>query len=255
MEKLPVSNNDPWQVLKQYTDARIAMGRAGNHIPLQHSLAFKLAHAHARDAVYAAMETESIISGLQQYSLPVLTLQSQAAGREQYLQRPDLGRLLEENSASRLQEYKAAYDIVLIVADGLSATAVNQHAVPLVNKLLQQLTSGQYKMAPVCLAVQARVALADAIGYALGASLSLVLIGERPGLSASDSLGAYITYDPRPGRTDEGRNCVSNIRPGGLGYDHAAYKIAYLIREAVAGKKSGVQLKDHAGELPDAGIS
>jgi ethanolamine ammonia-lyase small subunit len=168
--------------------------------------------------------------------------------RRQYLQRPDLGRKLNDVSVNSLHNSIAA-DVAIIIVDGLSATAVNENTIGLLQVLIPQLQAANFKLAPITLVEQGRVAIGDDIGSGLNAKLSLVLIGERPGLSAADSVGAYLTYNPKPGLTDESRNCISNIRPKGLSYKKAAKKIFYLISEAFARKLSGVDLKDNAGSL------
>ncbi|WBA43217.1 ethanolamine ammonia-lyase subunit EutC [Hymenobacter canadensis] len=219
-------------------------------MPLHEALAFRLAHAHARDAVYSTLDLPRLTAGLTALALPVQPVRSRAATREQYLQRPDYGRQLARESR-QLQDTAApeAADVALILADGLSATAVNEHALPLLHELLPKLRQAGFRLAPVVLAEQARVALSDEIGELLGARLALMLIGERPGLSAPHSLGAYLTYAPRPGRTDEARNCVSNIRPEGLPYAAAADKLFYLVQESLRRQLSGVALKDEMGLL------
>lgn len=242
-------NPDPWQSLKKFTSARIAIGRAGTSIPLQETLAFRLAHAHARDAVYSALNYDVLRSGLAGLRVPVLEVQSRAANRHVYLQRPDLGRLPDEASQQALLQQSAPGDICIVLADGLSADAVNRHALPLLRILLPLFASAGYSLLPVCIAAQARVAIADPIAATLGARLSLILIGERPGLSAADSMGAYLTYEPRPGRTDESRNCISNIRPEGLPYQPAAEKIFYLVQQVFLRRLSGIQVKDDSGEM------
>jgi ethanolamine ammonia-lyase small subunit len=248
IEQLP--ENDPLSALKAFTAARIGIGRTGTSIPLKQSLEFKLAHAHARDAVYSELDIEKLSAELKHVELPVLHLHSQAAYREQYLQRPDLGRQLNEESISQLEDHLIKdIDIVIIIADGLSATAVNSNAIGLLRLLIPQLQSAGLKPGPICLVKQGRVAIADDIGGCLKAKLSLMLIGERPGLSSADSMGAYLTFNPRPGLTDESRNCISNIRPHGLTFKPAAKKIFYLIQEAFRRKLSGVALKDNAGLL------
>jgi ethanolamine ammonia-lyase small subunit len=244
--------NDPLSALKEFTAARIAIGRTGASIPLKQSLEFKLAHAHARDAVYSELDIDKLSAEIKQFELPVLQLHSQAAYREQYLQRPDLGRLLNEESISQLNDHMVAgFDVVIIIADGLSAAAVNSNAIGLLKILIPQLQAAGLKLAPICLVKQGRVAVADDIGSHLKTKLSLMLIGERPGLSSADSMGAYLTFDPRPGLTDESRNCISNIRPHGLTLKPAAKKIFYLIQEAFKRKLSGVALKDNAGLLSE----
>jgi ethanolamine ammonia-lyase small subunit len=242
---------DPWESLKQFTAARIAMGRAGSSIPVHHLLEFRLAHAHARDTVYAGLDTEALMSGLKHLHIPVLLLRSKAINRLQYLQRPDLGRLPDEDSVQTLKTHAADSNVSIVIADGLSASAVNDHAVPLLTILVPMLRAVGLTTAPVCLAEQARVAFADPVAHELRSKLSVILIGERPGLSAADSMGAYLTYDPHPGLTDESRNCISNIRPQGLPVQPAAEKLFYLVQEAFARKLSGVQLKDHMGLIED----
>lgn len=249
MENSPAKNADSWESLKEFTAARIALGRVGDSIPLSASLEFKLAHAHARDAVYSELAQTPLLTALAAFEIPVLEIHSKAENRSQYLQRPDLGRIPDERSVKQLQEITASFDICLILADGLSATAINVNVIPLLDALLPLLKGMKYKLAPICLASQARVALSDHIAHAVGAKVALMLIGERPGLSSADSIGAYLTYQPKPGLTDESRNCVSNIRPRGLSVDLAANKIFYLIQEAFRLKLSGVELKDNAGLL------
>lgn len=246
---------DPWEPLKQFTAARIAMGRAGTSIPLQHLLQFNLAHAHARDAVYSVLDAEALVKDLMQLGLSTIQIYSQACNRQEYLQRPDLGRLPDETSLQTIyQQAASSCDVSIIVADGLSARAVNAHAVPLLDILVPMLHTTGYTLAPICVAAQARVALADPVAHALQARLSIILIGERPGLSAADSMGAYLTYAPRPGLTDESRNCISNIRLQGLPYKPAAEKIFYLVQEALRRGLSGVQLKDDFLTLDSAEI-
>lgn len=245
MENKPVKTADSWESLKAFTAARIALGRVGDSIPLAESLQFKLAHAHARDAVYSSLDVSFLSQELTALKTPFLTLHSQAETRERYLQRPDLGRLLHTASTEIVKDNATGADICIILADGLSAHAINTHALPLLQVLLPLFKGMNYTMSPICLAEQARVALADPIAYGLQCKLSIVLIGERPGLSAADSIGAYLTYAPQPGFTDERRNCVSNIRPEGLAFDLAARKIFYLVQEALKRKLSGVELKDN----------
>jgi ethanolamine ammonia-lyase small subunit len=251
MKNAKVKISDPWESLKEFTAARIALGRVGDSIPISESLEFKLAHAHARDAVYSELNRKSLINGLAEFELPVIEIHSQAKNRNQYLQRPDLGRAPDERSCQTLKAHSSSFDICLILADGLSANAINNNVIPLLRALLPLLRATGYKLAPLCLAEQARVALSDHIANGLGATLAVVLIGERPGLSSADSIGAYLTYHPKPGRTDESRNCVSNIRPMGLEFGSAAKKIFYLIQEAFRRQLSGVELKDNAGLLTD----
>ncbi|AXY74532.1 ethanolamine ammonia-lyase subunit EutC [Paraflavitalea soli] len=243
---------DPWASLRAFTPARIALGRTGTAIPLQEVLQFRMAHAHARDAVHSLLETETLLSQLQAFSLPVHLLHSQASDRHEYLQRPDKGRRLNEASAGLLSspgDNGTQEGIAIILADGLSAKAVNSNAVPLLDVLLPLLRQASIELTSLSLVQQGRVAIGDEIGQLLNATLTVVLIGERPGLSSPDSLGIYLTYHPQVGLTDEARNCISNVRPGGLSYQAAADKLFWLIQEALRLQLSGVELKDDAGSL------
>lgn len=237
---------DPFAALRAATPARVGLGRAGQGLPTAPMLAFQLAHARARDAVHAELDVDrvrSIISG------ETLVVHSAAANRAAYLLDPDLGRRLSTQSVALV---RGNFDLVIVVADGLSATAVHAHAAAVVAGLIARLPD--WTLAPVVIARLGRVAIGDPIGAALGARLVVVLIGERPGLSAADSLGAYITFDPKPGRRDSERNCVSNIRePSGLSPDQAADKIAWLLTEARRLGFTGVELKDRevASQLKD----
>ncbi len=246
--KSDLQATNPLDALKAFTAARIAIGRVGASIPLKQSLEFNLAHAHARDAVYSVLDVDGLFAALKIFDLPLLHLHSKALTRHKYLKRPDLGRQLDEDSAKHIQGC-SGYDIAIIISDGLSATAVNQNTFGLLQLLIPKLLAANLTIAPICLAEQGRVALGDDIGQALAAKLSIVLIGERPGLSSADSMGAYLTYNPRRGLTDESRNCVSNIRPHGLKYKPAAEKIFYLANESFKRQLSGVGLKDNAGLL------
>jgi ethanolamine ammonia-lyase small subunit len=240
---------DPWASLRAFTAARIALGRTGTSVPLRESLAFRLAHAHARDAVYSALATAELAHDLAALKLPTCQVHSRAATRQEYLTRPDLGRQLAPECQATVAEHAGGCDVALVLADGLSAAAVNDHAQPLLALLVPQLQQAGLRLGPITLAEQARVAIGDEIGQLLGARLVLVLIGERPGLSAPRSLGAYFTYQPRPGLTDEARNCISNIRPEGLPYAAAADKLAFLLRETLRLQLSGVGLKDQSDLL------
>jgi ethanolamine ammonia-lyase small subunit len=252
------ASKDPWGHLASLTPARVALGRAGSGLPTRELLRFELAHARARDAVGEALDATSLRAELTAAGLPVLHVTSRAADRRTYLQRPDLGRRLDEASARQLaaastQELAAAdrTDIAVVIADGLSALAVLRHAAPTVAALLPLLEG--LRIAPLVLATQARVALADEVGALLGARLALILLGERPGLSSPDSLGAYLTFAPRVGCLDAQRNCVSNIRSEGLPPDRAARKLAWLIREALRRELTGVSLTDESEQaLPPA---
>jgi ethanolamine ammonia-lyase small subunit len=221
--------------LKQFTPARVALGRAGHGLPTAELLRFQLDHARARDAVYRELDPASL-------GLPHILLRSAAGDRRTYLQRPDLGRKLSADV--RLE--KGDYDAAIVIADGLSAPAVHRHAVPLLTALTARLTEEDWRLAPLTVVLQARVAIGDEIGQRLGARQAVVFIGERPGLTSPDSLGVYLTWDPRPGRTDAERNCVSNVRTEGISYAAAARKLHFLMREARARKLSGVALKEDA---------
>jgi ethanolamine ammonia-lyase small subunit len=245
---------DPWDYLAGLTPARVALGRAGSGLPTRKLLDFELAHARARDAVGETLDATSLRAELAATGLPVLQVTSRAADRRTYLQRPDLGRRLDEASARQLAAAGNAADIAIVIADGLSALAVLRYAVPTVAALLPRLEG--FRIAPLVIATQGRVALADEVGALLGARLALILLGERPGLSSPDSLGAYLTFAPRVGCLDAQRNCVSNIRAEGLPPDLAARKLAWLIREALRRELTGVGLTDESErELPPASIN
>ncbi len=242
---------DPWASLRQFTAARIALGSTGVSIPVGEVLQFKLAHAHARDAVFSSLAENEISVALSLLSLSPVSMQSQAKDRTEYLQRPDLGRRLSDHSLQLIKGYEGrTVDVALIVADGLSAEAVNRHAVPLLTFLLPMFETLSLSLSPVAIVKQGRVAVGDEIGEAFAARLSLLMIGERPGLSSPDSLGVYLTYKPKHGLTDESRNCISNIRPEGLQYEAAAMKTFYLVREALRLRLTGISLKEQATALP-----
>jgi ethanolamine ammonia-lyase small subunit len=240
-----MSAPDPWARLAALTPARIALGRAGAALPTREILKLALAHARARDAVHTPLDVDALDRALRDLDLATLHVASAAESRAQYLLRPDLGRTLAHESRPRLTA-AGDLDVALIVGDGLSATAVQAHAAPLIAALLPALEAADWSLAPVVIATQARVALGDEIGALMRARAVVMLIGERPGLSAADSLGAYLTYAPRAGRTDAERNCVSNVRGGGLTYERAAAKIAWLLREMLHRGVSGVALKDES---------
>lgn len=240
---------DPWQNLRAWTPARIALGRTGASLPTREVLSFALAHAQARDAVHAALDADAVCAQLRSLSQPCLAVESQATARDLYLRRPDKGRTLTEASRHALAALHEPADVALVVADGLSATAVHAHATALLRALLPRLEALGLSVAPTVVARGARVALGDEIARILGARAVAVLIGERPGLSSPDSLGVYLTFDPKPGRTDAERNCISNVRGQGLGYELAAFKLAWLLREAFRRGLSGVALKDDSDTL------
>jgi ethanolamine ammonia-lyase small subunit len=227
---------NPWTNLRELTAARIALGRSGHSLPTRELLAFQLAHARARDAVHNSLDGH-LLSGRQP-----IRLRSAASDRGVYLRRPDLGRRLDPESAESLS--RGEWDLAIVVAGGLSAIAVNRHAELLLQALDPSLAD--LRVAPIFIVEHGRVAIGDEIGERLGAALVLVLLGERPGLSSPDSLGAYLTWAPRVGRTDAERNCVSNIRHGGLEPDVASRRIAMLIRAACELRLTGVELNTEA---------
>ena len=234
--------------LRDLTPARVGLGRAGAGLPTQALLEFTLDHARARDAVHAAFDVPALVAGLGGLGLESPHVSSCARDRREYLKRPDLGRKLDQASQRLLASRKAgSCRLALVVGDGLSPAAVNAHAVALVASLMPRLAVERIEVGCAVVASGARVALGDEIGAILGARMVVVLIGERPGLSAPDSLGAYLTFAPRPDVTDAERNCVSNIHGAGLGYEEAALRIAWLIREGLAREVTGVALKDESG--------
>lgn len=236
-------SRDPWAALRATTNARIGLARVGDAMALGDVLAFQSAHALARDAVHAALDTAALASHI---AGPVITVRSEAPDRETYLRRPDQGRRLHPDCAPLLPA--SDYDAVFVIADGLSATAVATHAIPMLQAILTRLP--KLRIAPIVIATQARVAIGDEIGERLGARLCAIMIGERPGLSVADSLGIYLTYNPRIGCRDSARNCISNIHTrGGLSYAAAADTLAWLMREALHRKLTGVGLKEAAGDL------
>ena len=261
--------------LRSFTPARVALGRTGASVPTRALLDFTLDHARARDAVHAAFDAPRLLADLRGLGLDVTEARSQAVDRRDYLRRPDLGRRLEPGSVEVLKRAASApCQLALVIGDGLSAAAVHAHAAALVGRLLPllaesdaaavgqvavgqvavgqvavgQVVVSQVVVSQVVVASGARVALGDEIGAILGARMVVMLIGERPGLSAPDSLGAYLTFAPKPGRSDAERNCVSNIHHAGLSYDEAAFKIAWLVREGLARQVSGVALKDESAD-------
>jgi ethanolamine ammonia-lyase small subunit len=236
--------------LRDFTPARVALGRAGSGLPTRAHLEFQLAHARARDAVHHPLDAAALAHGLSTLGLPVVRAASAAPNRTVYLRNPNAGRTLNPASRASLTALHGNFDAVFLVADGLSALAVHRHAAPLLACLLPSLTG--WSLAPIVVAEQARVALGDEIGSALGAAMSVVLIGERPGLSSPDSLGVYLTWSPAAGRTDAERNCISNIRPEGSPYSLAANRLLFLMNESRRRKLSGVPLKEEAALPPPA---
>ncbi|SUD33623.1 ethanolamine ammonia-lyase small subunit [Pseudomonas fluorescens] len=245
----PQSDN-PWLELRRLTPARIALGRTGTSIPTGAQLDFQFAHAQARDAVHLAFDHAGLSTQMAERGRDSLLLHSAAPDRHSYLQRPDLGRRLSDESAQTLRDYAMAnpggVDLAVVVADGLSALAVHKHTVPFLTRMEEQTHAEGWSLSPVILVEQGRVAVADEIGQLLGAKMVVILIGERPGLSSPDSLGLYFTYNPKVGLTDAYRNCISNVRLEGLSYGMAAHRLLYLMREACRRQLSGVNLKDEA---------
>lgn len=242
---------NPWDQLRRFTAARIALGRAGVSMPTAPQLAFQLAHARARDAVHMPLDADTLASALTAaLQLPAIVVHSAAADRATYLRRPDLGRMLDRAARAALATLAppaAPYDIGFVIADGLSALAVEQHALPF---LRSWLAAASMSVAPLVIVRQGRVAVGDDVAQLLGVPLVVVMIGERPGLSSPDSMGLYLTWQPQVGLTDERRNCISNVRPAGLDVDAAARKLHYLVAEARRRGLSGVALKDDSDAAP-----
>lgn len=238
-----------WDQLRSSTRARIGLGRAGNALPTAALLDFQLAFAQAKDAVHGRADLDMLERELT--PLSCIQVDSQAVTRASYLQRPDLGRRLAPESRERLDAQRASFgsDIVFVAGDGLSAAALMAHAAPVLKACLDRLRG--WKIAPVILARHARVALGDEIAQALGCRMTVVLIGERPGLSSPDSLGMYITWAAAPGTLDSQRNCISNIHAGGLAPVVAAEKAVWLIREAMRLRLTGTELKEDLPALPE----
>jgi ethanolamine ammonia-lyase small subunit len=246
---------NPWAILREYTDARIGLGRAGISIPTSHSLDFSLAHAQAQDAVHLPLDVETVIEQLENSNLyqeiftPIL-LHSQAVNRTTYLQRPDLGRRLDKKSVDTLKKVNTLknekYDLSIVLVDGLSSLAIKENAAIFIKKLTEVLRTDtqDWNITPITIVQQGRVAIGDEVGEILNSKTSIVLIGERPGLSSPDSMGLYLTYNPKVGLTDESRNCISNIRIEGLSYEEAIKKTMYLLKESRRLELSGVNLKD-----------
>jgi ethanolamine ammonia-lyase small subunit len=245
----PVVVANPWGKLRQYTPARIALGRSGTSLPTTPHLEFQLAHARARNAVHHDLDAEKLCGALTSRGHEVVLLHSGAESRPVYLQRPDKGRRLDAEGraalAARTPPAKP-YDVVFVIGDGLSSFAIEENAVPFLDVMLAKLKEHGWTVGPLVVVREARVAVGDEVGEALGAQMVVVLIGERPGLSSPDSMGIYLTFQPRTGMTDESRNCISNVRREGLSYAGAAHKLGYLMTEARARKLSGVHLKDEA---------
>jgi ethanolamine ammonia-lyase small subunit len=249
----PIVVTNPWSKLRQYTPARIALGRSGTSLPTTPHLEFQLAHARARNAVHHEINIAALEAALQGRGHATLVLHSAAGNRPVYLQRPDKGRRLDDASREALvaaPKPAVPYEVVFVIGDGLSSFAIEENAAAFLDVMTPALASSNWNIAPLVLVKEARVAVGDEVGELLGAAMVVVLIGERPGLSSPDSMGIYMTLKPRIGLTDESRNCISNVRREGLSYEGAAHKLLYLMTEARRRGLSGVQLKDEAEALP-----
>ncbi|AGK58147.1 ethanolamine ammonia-lyase small subunit [Hyphomicrobium denitrificans 1NES1] len=254
-EMKPVVVANPWSKLRQYTPARIALGRAGTSLPTKPHLEFQLAHARARNAVHHELDTAALETTLKTRGHETQVLHSAAENRPMYLQRPDKGRRLDDASRKQLGDMAprtGSYDVAFVIGDGLSSFAIEENAAPFLDAILPPLVKEGWRIAPLVIIREARVAVGDEIGQLLGARMVVVLIGERPGLSSPDSMGIYMTLNPRVGLTDEARNCISNVRREGLDYDGAAHKLFYLMTEARKRGLSGVHLKDEAETVQGA---
>lgn len=248
MTKGTPSRPDKWSALRAFTPARIALGASGAGLPTSACLDFQEAHAAARDAVHEAVDFDRLAAAVEMLGCGAVRVSSRATDRATYLRRPDLGRRLDPSCTAALQALRGSFDLALVVADGLSARAVERHAAASLQAILDRIPD--WSVAPIVLAEQGRVALGDECGELLGAAMVAILIGERPGLSAADSLGIYLTFGPRQGRTDAERNCISNIRPAGLDYPAAAARLCALAREARRLRLTGVALKQPAEGSP-----
>jgi ethanolamine ammonia-lyase small subunit len=238
-----------WDGLRKLTAARIGLKRSGASLATAPLLEFQLAHARARDAVHAPLDEAMLAAKLAPLGLPVLSITSAVDDKQTYLMRPDLGRQLGTGAAEVFSQYAGAYDVVFVVSDGLSAQAVQSHAAPLLSDVLPALRMQGWRIAPLVIVRHGRVAIGDAVAASLGATCAAVLIGERPGLSASDSMGAYVTWRPDAQTSDADRNCISNIRPAGIGTADAAFKLTHLMAAMRERQMSGVALKDLSDRL------
>ncbi|NYE25846.1 ethanolamine ammonia-lyase small subunit [Pigmentiphaga litoralis] len=245
----PLVQPDPWDALRAHTSARIAIGRVGGSLPSAEVLRFGLAHARARDAVHHPLNGADLATRLRTAGFRVAQVRSQAPDRQTYLLRPDLGRRLHDDDRDALLAAPPAPELAFVLADGLSTFAVERHALPLLEAMRERFTT-DWAATPVVMVDQGRVAVGDDIGEALQARMVVVLVGERPGLTSPDSLGIYFTYQPRTGRMDSERNCISNVRPEGLPVDAAADKLSHMLRQSLTLQLSGVGLKDDS-EAPE----
>ncbi len=239
-----IFTEDPWCKLRSLVDARIGLGRCGSSLPLHEFLKFKLDHARARDAVVRPFEKEEFIHHLTEAGIPCLSLASRVRDRVEYLTRPDLGRRLNDASKAFLEAQPKCYDVCFVVSDGLSSRAIHENGLAFITKFMKLFGLTSRSAAPVCVVENGRVAIADEIAEILDCKLAVLCIGERPGLSSPNSMGIYMTYSPKVGTTDEARNCISNIRDGGMTLDAGVQKLAYLVEAAFSHQTSGVMLKD-----------
>ncbi len=244
----PKKDASIWDELRRLSGARIGLPRAGASLETGPLLEFKLAHARARDAVHDELDTAQLAADLAPLGIDVVGVASAAEDRQRYLMRPDLGRRLAPVAEAKLTPLAGRYDTVFVVADGLSARAVQRHAPPVLAGTVNALRAEAWRIGPLVIVRHGRVAAGDAIASLLGSDSVAMLIGERPGLTAPDSMGAYLTWQPHPGTTDADRNCISNIRPDGIPYTDAAFKLAHLIRAMRARRISGVRLKDDSDQ-------
>ena len=252
-----LSQTDAWEKLKQFTDARIALGRAGCSIPSQPMLEFQLAHAQARDAVFHSLDINQLMQQLSQENLPSIHVQSQASIKEVFLKRPDLGRLLDASSKEKLMSHRLHhsnhYDVCIVMGDGLSAQAIEENALKMTMSLQSHFKNLNWSLAPIIIATGSRVALGDQIAEILKTPLLIMMIGERPGLSSPDSMGIYFTWNAHTGCLDAERNCISNIRPAGLSIPIATQRLIELMKKSKELQLSGIYLKDeHQTEMIDS---
>lgn len=247
-----IVRTNSWRGLRRHTDARIGLGRAGISQPTHVQLQFQLDHAKARDAIHIPLDDAQLVNELEQSGLTCVTCMSQAKDRTTYLQRPDLGRQLDRESVEKLEQWKrqhnGAIQATIVVADGLSTTAIQLHAAKLTQQLVKGLSNEGWTVGPICIVKQGRVAVGDEVGEILNSEVLVLLVGERPGLSSPDSVGIYFTYQPRLGLTDANRNCLSNIRPAGMSFGQATHRLMWLVREARRRGLSGVELKDESDQ-------
>lgn len=240
-----IIDQDPWEELLNFTEARICQGRVGSSLPLNKYLDFKLCHARAKDAVLKPMQGEKLLKDIKDIGLPAQLIKSRVDSRDEYLTRPDKGRRLCQESVAMLSLERKQYDISVVVCDGLSSRAIHENCIPFLTLFKKVIGQTAYTLAPIQIVENGRVAIGDEIGMLLGARLVVLLVGERPGLSSPNSMGIYMTYEPKVGKTDESRNCISNVRDGGLSKEVAVQKLSYLIENSFTKKLSGVGLKDN----------